>query len=168
LQGENVENIGISMTNISASWRTQGRDILHDITMNVENNELVIIVGRVGSGKTSLLMAIQDEVLLTGKKSVRGKIAYVPQIPWIFTGTVRDNITFGKPYENDKFQRVLDVCSLQQDIQQFPKGDQSMIGQRGIMLSGGQRARVSLARAVYSDADIYLMDDPLSAVDAKV
>jgi len=169
LQEENSKYGTLALDRFSASWNTREANVLHDITFNTLHNELIIVTGRVGSGKSSLLMALQGEIPRTsGTLSVKGHIAYVPQIPWIFSGTLRDNITFGRPYDENKYQRIVDVCDLQHDIQRFPKGDQSMIGQRGVMLSGGQRARVSLARAVYSDADIYLMDDPLSAVDVKV
>ncbi|KAK3734852.1 hypothetical protein QZH41_005914 [Actinostola sp. cb2023] len=95
-------------------------------------------------------------------------MASVSQIPWIFTGTVRENIIFGKPFDQTRYEKVLEVCDMNPDIHEFPKGDLRVIGQRGVMLSGGQRVRVSIARAVYSDADIFLLDDPLSAVDAKV
>ena len=97
-----------------------------------------------------------------------GTIVYVPQTPWIFSGTLRENILFGQPYDLIKYTRVLEVCALTEDIQRFPDYDQTVVGERGEVLSGGQQARVSLARAVYADADLYLLDDPLSAVDFKV
>ncbi|KAK3753079.1 hypothetical protein QZH41_019291, partial [Actinostola sp. cb2023] len=170
-QEQNTHNTDkyVILVNLSAAWNNDEPNILHNISIQATHNELTIITGPVGSAKTSLLMAIQGEIpLSTGTLSVQGKKAYVSQIPWIFSGSIRDNIVFGKTYDEVRYQRILDVCELQEDIKRFPKGDLSMIGQRGIMLSGGQRARVSLARAVYSDADIFLLDDPLSAVDAKV
>ena len=97
-----------------------------------------------------------------------GKIAFVSQTPWVYSGTVRDNIVFGQEFYEQKYSKVIEVCDLEKDIASFTKSDLTEIGQRGVILSGGQRARVSLARAIYSDADIYLLDDPLSAVDAKV
>ena len=97
-----------------------------------------------------------------------GKMAYVSQTPWVFSGTVIENIVFGMQFAEEKYKKVIEVCDLGKDIDSFPKRDQTEIGQRGVILSGGQRARVSLARAIYSDADIYLLDDPLSAIDAKV
>ena len=95
-------------------------------------------------------------------------MAYVSQTPWVYSGTVRENIVFGIPFIEEKYFKIVEVCDLAKDLSSFPKGDLTEIGQRGVILSGGQRARVSLARALYSDADIFLLDDPLSAVDAKV
>ena len=92
----------------------------------------------------------------------------MPQIPWVFSGTIRENILFGQPYDELRYTRITEACALKEDIQQFPDCDQTIVGERGVVLSGGQRARVSLARAVYANADIYLLDDPLSAVDSKV
>ena len=132
-------------------------------------DSMLAITGAVGSGKSSLLTAIIGELpLCEGKISYHGRVAYVPQIPWVFSGTIRENILFGRPFEQEKFQTVIEVCSLTKDLAAFSKGDLTEIGQRGVTLSGGQKARVGLARAVYSDADIYLLDDPLSAVDIKV
>lgn len=130
---------------------------------------MVAITGAVGSGKSSLLTAILRELpLLQGEVSYHGKVGYVPQVPWVFSGTVRDNILFGLPFNEDRFEHVVHVCGLTKDLSDFTNGDLTEIGQRGVTLSGGQKARVGLARAVYSDADIYLLDDPLSAVDTKV
>ena len=98
----------------------------------------------------------------------RRSVLYVPQTAWVFSGTIRDNILFGLSYEEQKYTRVIEACALADDIQQFPSTDQTGVGERGVALSGGQRARVSLARAVYADADLYVLDDPLSAVDFKV
>ncbi|XP_044275917.1 ATP-binding cassette sub-family C member 3 isoform X3 [Varanus komodoensis] len=98
----------------------------------------------------------------------QGSVAYVPQIAWIQNATLKDNILFGQPYTEKKYQTVIEACALKQDLEMLPGGDQTEIGEKGINLSGGQRQRVSLARAVFSDADIYLLDDPLSAVDSHV
>ena len=98
----------------------------------------------------------------------RGRIAYVEQEPFIMSASVKDNITFGLPFDESKFINTIEVCWLEPDIQSFEYGIETQIGERGINISGGQKARVSLARAVYSDADIYLLDDPLSALDHKV
>ena len=114
-------------------------------------------------------MSILEELPVSaGQTSCIGKIAYVSQIPWVFSGTMRENILFGKTFVEQKYFEIIQACDLTVDISRFPKGDLTEIGQRGVILSGGQRARVSLARAIYADADIYLLDDPLSAVDAKV
>ncbi|XP_018360600.1 PREDICTED: probable multidrug resistance-associated protein lethal(2)03659, partial [Trachymyrmex cornetzi] len=99
---------------------------------------------------------------------INGKIAYASQEPWLFAGSVRQNILFGRNMEQVRYNHVIEVCQLKRDFSLLPYGDKTIIGERGISLSGGQRARINLARAVYADADIYLMDDPLSAVDAHV
>lgn len=97
-----------------------------------------------------------------------GKIAYAAQEPWIFSGTIRENILGGLVYDSDRYMRVIEACMLQTDFSLLPNGDLTVVGERGISISGGQKARVNLARSLYVDADIYLMDDPLSAVDTKV
>ena len=164
------EEPSITISQMSCGWFEEMHQMtLTNISLELKSSKLLIITGPVGSGKTSLLMAILQEIPIhEGSVLTQGEIAYVGQIPWVFTGTVRENILFGKPYEEDRYRRVLESCDLWQDIQRFPKGDMSMLGQRGVLLSGGQRTRVALARAVYSDSDIVLLDDPLSAVDAKV
>ncbi|KAL9960115.1 hypothetical protein ACROYT_G033523 [Oculina patagonica] len=127
------------------------------------------LLGPVGCGKSSFFHQIIGEIPLTsGQIAHQGRIAYVCQTPWVFSGTIRENILFGKQYKYEAFQRAIEVCSLKEDLASFPSGDMTSVGERGVSLSGGQRARVNLARAVYSDADIYLLDDPLSAVDVKV
>ncbi|KAK3721425.1 hypothetical protein QZH41_020679, partial [Actinostola sp. cb2023] len=160
----------LEITQVYSGWVEE--DVIptiHDITLDVMPSTLLMVTGPVGSGKSTLLMAMLREIpLQSGTISSTGDIAYVSQIPWIFTATVRENILFGKQFDQTRYEKVLDVCDLKTDIDQFPKGDLSVIGQQGVMLSGGQRARVGLARAVYSEADIFLLDDPLSAVDAKV
>lgn len=157
---QTVNGLGANQTAITA---------LRNITYQVRAGELMIIVGRVGSGKSSMLMSILGELpLASGKMSIRGRISYSAQEPWIFAGTVRENVLFGKPYNEDRYQQVLRVCSLDKDIELFPYGDETVVGERGVSLSGGQRARINLARAIYYDADIYLLDDPLSAVDTVV
>ena len=95
-----------------------------------------------------------------------GSIAYVSQTSWIQSGTIRDNILYGKPMDKAKYERAIKACALDKDINSFDHGDETEIGQRGLNLSGGQKQRIQLARAVYNDADMYLLDDPFSAVDA--
>ena len=142
---------------------------LQDIEFCTPASSLTVITGPVGSGKSTLLSVIAGEVLCThGEVSCRGTVAYVPQTAWVFSGTIRDNILFGLSYDDSKYTRVIEACALTDDIQQFPNTDQTLVGQRGVVLSGGQRARISLARAVYANADVYLLDDPLSAVDFRV
>lgn len=143
--------------------------ILNDIQLIASPGSLTVITGPVGSGKSTLLSAIAGEVSDTsGTINCRGSLVYVPQEAWIFSGTIRENILFGHPYDEDSYTRIIEVCALNEDIKQFPGGDQTIVGERGAVLSGGQQARVSLARAVYADGEVYLLDDPLSAVDVKV
>ena len=160
----------IFLEDVSCFWnQTTDLPALQSISLSATNGQLLGITGPVGSGKTSLLMTILGELpISSGKMSCFGKIALVSQTPWVYSGTVRENIIFGKQFDVQKYNKVIEVCDLEKDIASFTKRDLTEIGQRGVILSGGQRARVSLARAVYSDADIYLLDDPLSAVDAKV
>uniref|UniRef100_A0A671LIK8 Canalicular multispecific organic anion transporter 2-like n=1 Tax=Sinocyclocheilus anshuiensis TaxID=1608454 RepID=A0A671LIK8_9TELE len=121
------------------------------------------------SSHTSLVCALLGEMeKLEGQISIQGSVAYVPQQAWIQNATLRDNILFGRPYAEQKYRCVLEACALTPDLEVLPGGDQTEIGEKGINLSGGQRQRVSLARALYSEADVYLLDDPLSAVDAHV
>ena len=143
--------------------------ILQDIEITAETGSLIVITGPVGSGKSTLLSAIAGEVSdTTGTVSYIGRLVYVPQLAWVFSGTIRENILFGESYNESKYTRIIEACALTKDIQKFPGFDKTVVGERGETLSGGQRARVSLARAVYADADLYLLDDPLSAVDFKV
>ncbi|KAG0076583.1 Multidrug resistance-associated protein 1 [Podila epicladia] len=142
---------------------------LQDISLTFDRGSLTAIVGRVGQGKSSLLSAIIGEMYkIQGSLSTSGRVAYVPQHAWILNATLRDNILFGKPYDRQRYKHILFACGLESDIAMLPAGDATEIGERGINLSGGQKQRVSLARAAYDDADIYLLDDPLSAVDAHV
>ncbi|XP_022092710.1 multidrug resistance-associated protein 1-like [Acanthaster planci] len=151
------------------SWSKDESPVLQNITMQVKDEDLVAIVGQVGAGKSSLLSALLGEMeKQRGTVAVQGSVAYVPQQAWIQNATLRDNITFGKPLQEDRYQTVIEACALVPDLDMLPGGDLTEIGEKGINLSGGQKQRVSLARAVYSDADIYLLDDPLSAVDSHV
>uniref|UniRef100_A0A8D0F9M8 Canalicular multispecific organic anion transporter 2 n=1 Tax=Strix occidentalis caurina TaxID=311401 RepID=A0A8D0F9M8_STROC len=149
-----------------------GKDItcfLHSINLLVPSGALVAIVGPVGCGKSSLVSALLGEMeKLEGEVAVKGSVAYVPQQAWIQNATLKDNILFGQASNEQKYQNVLEACALKTDLEVLPGGDQTEIGEKGINLSGGQRQRVSLARAVYSNSDIYLLDDPLSAVDSHV
>ena len=144
--------------------------ILRDIQFSTASPSLTVITGPVGSGKSTLLSAIAGEISadICGTITFQGTLAYVPQTAWVFSGTIRENILFGQQYDEQKYNRVIEACALKEDIQRFPDYDQTVVGERGVVLSGGQQARVSLARAVYVDADLYLLDDPLSAVDIKV
>ncbi|KAI8357575.1 hypothetical protein B0O80DRAFT_291714 [Mortierella sp. GBAus27b] len=139
------------------------------INLRVARGDLTAIVGRVGQGKTSLLNAlIGDMYKRQGSIKVHGRLAYVSQQAWIVNATLQDNIMFGNAFDQARYNQVLMACGLLPDIAMLPAGDQTEIGERGINLSGGQKQRVALARAAYENADVYLLDDPLSAVDAHV
>ncbi|KAM9817342.1 ATP-binding cassette sub-family C member 12-like [Neosynchiropus ocellatus] len=142
---------------------------LRNISFTLPKGTLLGVCGNVGSGKTSLISSILEQMhLLHGSVRADGTFAYVSQQAWIFHGSVRENILMGEDLDQDKYERVVDACSLRADLKILPYGDQTEIGERGLNLSGGQKQRISLARAVYSNKDIYLLDDPLSAVDAHV
>ncbi|PIN06814.1 Multidrug resistance-associated protein/mitoxantrone resistance protein, ABC superfamily [Handroanthus impetiginosus] len=149
-------------------WEMEPRNpTLDQIQLKVKRGMKVAICGTVGSGKSSLLSCILGEMQkLSGTVKISGSKAYVPQSPWILTGNIRDNILFGKPYDSDKYDRTVEACALVKDFELFAAGDLTEIGERGINMSGGQKQRIQIARAVYQDADIYLLDDPFSAVDA--
>uniref|UniRef100_A0A3B5AUS3 ATP-binding cassette sub-family C member 5 n=1 Tax=Stegastes partitus TaxID=144197 RepID=A0A3B5AUS3_9TELE len=151
----------------SAPQRLQST--LHCINLSIQQGKLLGVCGSVGSGKTSLISAILGQMaLLEGSVAVRGRLAYVAQQAWILNATLRDNILFGHEYQEDRYQSVLSACALRPDLALLPSADLTEIGERGANLSGGQRQRISLARALYSDRDVYILDDPLSALDAHV
>ncbi|KAJ3095767.1 hypothetical protein HDU97_006553 [Phlyctochytrium planicorne] len=144
---------------------------LKDVNIKIPTGSLVAVVGAVGSGKTSFVAALTGG-LKSDNASARvifnGSVGYVPQQPWIMNATLRDNILFGLPLDQERYDRAVDVCALNKDLTVLPAGDMTEIGERGINLSGGQKQRVSLARLVYFDSSIVLLDDPLAAVDAHV
>ncbi|XP_068065704.1 ATP-binding cassette sub-family C member 3 isoform X1 [Anomalospiza imberbis] len=159
----------ISVRNATFSWGKELKPTLKDINMLIPSGSLVAIVGHVGCGKSSLVSALLGEMeKLEGEVAVKGSVAYVPQQAWIQNATLKDNILFGQAPNEEKYEDVLESCALKTDLEVLPGGDQTEIGEKGINLSGGQRQRVSLARAVYSSSDIFLLDDPLSAVDSHV
>ncbi|KAH9365401.1 hypothetical protein HPB48_019613 [Haemaphysalis longicornis] len=142
---------------------------LSDVSVDFPPGGLTGVVGLVGSGKSALLEAILGQLrCLQGNVYVKGSIAYLPQTACIFNMTIRDNVLFGKRMEPMRYRRVLEACDLARDLQSLPAGDLTEVGERGDTLSGGQKQRLALARAVYSDSDIYLMDDTLSALDVHV
>ncbi|KAK9888685.1 hypothetical protein WA026_000915 [Henosepilachna vigintioctopunctata] len=144
-------------------------EVIKDVSLELRNKEFVGIVGAVGSGKSSLLSTILGETYISsGHKFVNGSISYASQEPWIFDGTIRENILFHQLFEETRYRETLRVCGLQRDLSLFPSGDETQVGERGVCLSGGQKARINLARAVYKKADIYLFDDPLSSLDIHV
>ena len=160
----------LCVSNLSCA-KTHCKDefILQDINFFAPSKSLTVITGPVGSGKSTLLAVIAGEISnASGTIDHQGSFIYLPQTAWVFSGTIKENILFGQPLEESKYERIIDVCALKEDFERLPDGDQTVVGERGEVLSGGQQARVSLARAVYADGDIYLLDDPLSAVDFKV
>ncbi|XP_022147026.1 putative ABC transporter C family member 15 [Momordica charantia] len=158
----------IEIENGKFSWVSESSNpSLDQINLKVKRGMKVAICGTVGSGKSSLLSCILGEIeKLSGTVKISGTKAYVPQSPWILSGNIRDNILFGNEYESTKYNRTVNACALTKDLELFPCGDLTEIGERGINMSGGQKQRIQIARAVYQDADIYLLDDPFSAVDA--
>ncbi|XP_014087149.1 probable multidrug resistance-associated protein lethal(2)03659 isoform X1 [Bactrocera oleae] len=159
--------------NLTISWDSpkleKRKHHISDISFNLRPGQFVGIVGNVGAGKTTLLNAIIGELdIIKGNVEVNGRISYAPQEAWIFEASIRDNICFVEPYDAQRYKDVIQACELERDLQLLPYGDSTIVGERGISLSGGQKARISLARAVYRQADIYVFDDPLSAVDAEV
>jgi ABC-type multidrug transport system fused ATPase/permease subunit len=147
----------------------RGLYTLEGISLQLRKGQLLAVVGTVGSGKSSFISALIGELTLKkGSMGMRGSIAYCDQKPWILNATLRNNVLFGLPYDEQRFDAAVHAASLEDDLSVLPGGAETEIGERGINLSGGQKARVALARAVYRDADVYLLDDPLSAVDAHV
>ncbi|KAJ2489954.1 hypothetical protein IWW37_003584 [Coemansia sp. RSA 2050] len=163
------DDVLVCMEKGEFKWLTAEEPTLRSIDIECKRDQLVAVIGRVGAGKSSLVSAILgDMVKSRGSVTVRGSVAYVPQQAWIMNATLRDNILFGHRFDQVLYDRVLDACALRPDLEMLPGGDMTEIGEKGINLSGGQKARVSLARAAYSRADIYILDDPLAAVDAHV
>ncbi|XP_076255687.1 putative multidrug resistance-associated protein lethal(2)03659 isoform X3 [Rhynchophorus ferrugineus] len=170
LEMQDIALVGISTKDATAKWNESAQDnTLSEININVLPGKLLAVIGPVGSGKSSLLHLILRELpLKSGSLQVNGEISYASQEPWLFAGSVRQNILFGQPMDKTRYNLVVKKCALERDFQLLPYGDKTIVGDRGVSLSGGQRARINLARAVYKKADIYLLDDPLSAVDTHV
>lgn len=175
IQQEAIQNVPKSQTEFDVevqngkfSWDPESRTpTLDGVNLRVNRGMKVAICGTVGSGKSSLLSSILGEMhKVSGTVKISGTKAYVPQTPWILTGNIRENILFGNEYDSDNYDRTVKACALMKDFELFSAGDLTEIGERGINMSGGQKQRIQIARAVYQDADIYLLDDPFSAVDA--
>ncbi|KAF8409705.1 hypothetical protein HHK36_005784 [Tetracentron sinense] len=160
--------VAIEIIQGNFSWDISSpNSTLKNLNIRICHGMRVAICGTVGSGKSSLLSCILGEVpKVSGALKLSGTKAYVTQSPWIQSGKIEENILFGKEMDRERYERVLEACSLKKDLEILSFGDQTIIGERGINLSGGQKQRIQIARALYQDADIYLFDDPFSAVDA--
>ncbi|XP_069720119.1 ATP-binding cassette sub-family C member 2 [Phaenicophaeus curvirostris] len=164
-----IAGSAVRFSEATFAWEQDGNAAIKDVTLDIAPGSLVAVVGAVGSGKSSLVSAMLGEMEhIKGHINIQGSLAYVPQQAWIQNATLKDNILFGSELDEARYQQVIKACALLPDLELLPAGDQTEIGEKGINLSGGQKQRVSLARAVYSNADIYVLDDPLSAVDAHV
>lgn len=168
--GENLKPGTIRLEKIKASWTPNPiLSTLNDLNLELKPGTLCCVIGSVGSGKSSLLQLLLQELpTVNGKLNVCGRVSYASQEPWLFASTVKNNILFGQTFEKIRYKHVVRACALERDFKQLLHGERTLVGEKGVSLSGGQRARISLARAVYRDADVYLFDDPLSAVDAHV
>ncbi|KAJ3058789.1 Canalicular multispecific organic anion transporter 2, partial [Rhizoclosmatium hyalinum] len=160
----------IAVNNGTFKWDAAAEETtLIDINTTVPQGSLTAVIGRVGTGKSSFISSLLGDMhKASGEVRVSGSVAYVSQQAWIENATIRDNILFGSEYDEKKYQAVIDACALRRDLTLLVSGDMTEIGEKGVNLSGGQKQRLSLARAVYNDAEIYLLDDVLSAVDAHV
>lgn len=163
--------VSVSLENATLSWdeKDDKNFPLNNLNFKATKGELTCLVGKVGSGKTTFLRSLLGELFLReGSIEIKGNIAYFSQDPWLVSASIKNNILFGNRYDPEFYLKTIKACALESDLEILPDGDETEIGERGVSLSGGQKARVSLARAVYARADIYLLDDPLSAVDEHV
>lgn len=168
---ETNQNKCIQFKNVKAWWNKidAQSSCIDNINFKIEDGQFSTIIGPVGSGKSTILNTILHELEIDkGELIVNGIVSYAAQEPWLFESTIRQNILFTEKYDEIRYKQVICACALEQDFKLLPYGDYTIIGERGISISGGQRARINLARAIYRKADIYLLDDPLSAVDTHV
>ncbi|KAK4879943.1 hypothetical protein RN001_008089 [Aquatica leii] len=163
-----IENVGkISVNNVTIKT-AKDVVVLEKIDLNIEKG-LTLVTGPTGSGKSTLLKLFLGDITKgDGKVDVYGAISYAAQDQWLFPATIRQNILFGEEYDQKRYREVIEICALQKDIDSFPQGDGTLITDKGLNLSKGQKARINLARAVYKRADIYLIDDCFSSVDSGV
>lgn len=162
----NLENKGVFFRSASASWSDFG--IFID-DLEFKGQQLYTIVGQVGTGKSTILQTILGELEVNkGEIEINGTISYASQDPWVFQGTIKRNIIFNEKINDTRYNEIIKICALDHDFMLFSHGDRTVVGEKGLSLSGGQKARINLARCLYKEADIYLLDDPLSAVDVRV
>ncbi|XP_052411046.1 ATP-binding cassette sub-family C member 9-like isoform X3 [Carassius gibelio] len=169
LRPTETEDVAVEVNDGFFTWGSN-LSTLSDINIRIPTGQLTMIVGQVGCGKSSLLLAMLGEMqTISGKvywsNKNRYSVAYAAQKSWLLNATVEENITFGSPFNKQRYKEVIDACSLQPDIDLLPFGDQTEIGERGINLSGGQRQRICVARALYQNTNIVFLDDPFSALD---
>ncbi len=165
------EEIKINFNNEKNNNLLTPQIILKNINLSIKKSEFICIIGEVGSGKSSLLQAILNNLLPMSDDSkiyTNGTISYASQIPWIQNATVKNNILFNLPYDESRYKQIINITELQSDLDILVGGDMTEIGENGVNLSGGQKARINLARALYAEKDIYFLDDPISALDANV
>ncbi|KAH3663902.1 hypothetical protein WICMUC_005892 [Wickerhamomyces mucosus] len=170
-KGENKGDDSVKVTKGTFLWQRKPdyKVALANVNFLAKKGDLACIVGKVGSGKSALIQSILGDLRrIDGSVTIHGNIAYVAQVPWIMNGTVKENIIFGHKFDPIFYEKTVKACALTIDFAILKDGDQTLVGEKGISLSGGQKARISLARAVYARADVYLLDDPLAAVDEHV
>ena len=169
-RGGTDKEFAVEAHDASFSWNEdQKKPTLADINLKIKTGSLVAVVGTVGAGKSSLLSSFLGEMKRnSGSITIRGNVAFAAQQAWVQNATVKNNILFGKPYNKEKYETIIEACALKADLDILQAGDETEIGEKGINLSGGQKQRISLARSIYSDSDLYFLDDPLSAVDSHV
>ncbi|KAI3383909.1 hypothetical protein SNEBB_000827 [Seison nebaliae] len=169
ISNEKDEKFAVNVKDCSFTWQHPSNPVIKDANFAIPHGSLVAIIGQVGSGKSSLISSLLGETFrVNGKCNVDGRISYVSQLPWIQNATIKQNIIFLNDFNKDRYDNVIERCALTPDLEILDCGDETEIGEKGINLSGGQKQRLSIARATYADSDIYIFDDPLSAVDAHV
>ena len=166
LKNELVNNSNKKKVSSTINPKIQKIILLKDINIQIKKGEHIGIIGEVGSGKTCLLNAIINNLEVFTKNNSKGniklsgKISFVSQNPWILNTTIEENILFFSPKDEEKYKKIINICQLDPDLLTLQKGDQTEIGEKGLNLSGGQKARISIARAIYTDSEIYIFDDP--------
>ena len=169
---ESGEEDALSVNDSSHNLNIKKIFTLKNINFTVTEKQFVCIIGEVGSGKSSLVQALLNNMIVLNREEsnviLNGSISYVPQEAWIQNNTVKNNILFYLPFDSERYHKILEICELNPDLEALIGGDMTEIGEKGINLSGGQRARINIARALYSNKDIYIFDDPISALDASV